>query len=208
MTATPLLMVRHGESTWNAVRRWQGQADPPLSDRGENQARRAAIAAPDHASFDLVVTSSLQRARLTGELIAQALNVAIAPPISGLSERAAGEWEGLTRSEIEAAYPGYLDAGDRPPGYETDESIVERARAALEALAVEHAGRTVLVVSHGGIIHALERAHSGDEAWQRLDNLTGRWFEATDAGIEPTGSRVALVPDGGPAIPPPDPSYA
>lgn len=208
MTVTRLLVVRHGESTWNAVRRWQGQADPPLSERGENQARRAAVAAPDHADFDLVITSSLQRARLTGELVAQALDVAIAPPISALSERAAGEWEGLTRSEIEAAYPGFLEAGDRPPGYEPDESIVKRAGVALELLAAEYAGRTVLVVSHGGIIHALERAHSGDDAWQRLDNLTGRWFEATDDGVVPTGSRVALVPDGGPAIPPPDPSYA
>ncbi|MFT6762467.1 MAG: broad specificity phosphatase PhoE [Candidatus Aldehydirespiratoraceae bacterium] len=208
MSDTRLLMVRHGESTWNAVRRWQGQADPPLSERGETQARRAAVAAPDHASFDLVITSSLQRARLTGELIAQALGVAIAPAISGLSERAAGEWEGLTRSEIEAAYPGYLEAGDRPPGYETDESIVQRAGASLKSLITEYSGRTVLVVSHGGIIHALERAHSGDDAWQRLDNLTGRWFEATGDGMVPTGSRVALVPDGGPAIPPPDPSYA
>jgi broad specificity phosphatase PhoE len=208
MTGPRLLVVRHGESTWNAERRWQGQADPPLTERGANQARRAAVAAPDYANFDLVITSSLQRARLTGELIAQALDVAIAPPVSDLSERAAGEWEGMTRSEIEAAYPGYLEAGDRPRGYETDESIVERASAALELLAAEYSGRTVLVVSHGGIIHALERAHSGDDAWQRLDNLTGRWFEASDAAVVPTGSRVALVPDGGPAIPPPDPSYA
>lgn len=208
MTVGRMLVVRHGESTWNAVRRWQGQADPPLSERGETQARRGALAAPEHGPFDAIVTSTLQRAHRTGELIASALALPMLAADAELSERSAGEWEGLTRAEIERDFPGYLADDKRPAGYESDASIVERSSRALRRLAVDHSDRTLLVVSHGGIIHALERAHSGDDGWQRLDNLTGRWFEVTAEGIVPIGARIALVPDGGPAIPPPDAGYA
>lgn len=208
MTAVRILIVRHGESTWNAERRWQGQADPPLTERGELQARRAAVAAVDHGSFDAVVTSTLRRAHRTGALIAAAIGAPLLEPVGDLSERSAGEWEGLTRVEIEDRFPGYLGEGRRPDGYESDEVIVERSSRSLARLAHEHDGRTLLVVSHGGIIHALERAHSDDEGWQRLDNLTGRWFDVAARSIRPVGERIALVPDGGPRIPPPDPSYA
>lgn len=209
MTATTrMLLIRHGESTWNAVRRWQGQADPPLTERGEAQAGRAAVAAADHGPFDLVVTSTLQRASRTGQIIAAGTGVGFADPIDDLKERAAGEWEGLTRSEIEARYPGYLDADRRPDGYEDDASIVARAGSAMANLAAEHRGASLLVVSHGGVIHALERAHDGEAGWQRLDNLTGRWFEVDESGMRPVGERVALVPDGGPNIPPPDRNYS
>ncbi|WP_051063200.1 histidine phosphatase family protein [Ilumatobacter nonamiensis] len=208
MSDPRVLVVRHGESTWNAVRRWQGQADPPLSRRGETQAERAVEAALELGGFDAVASSDLRRARSTGSIIATRLGLDLLPAESGLSERSAGEWEGLTRGEIEARYPGYLADGRRPSGYESDESIVDRSSRALRLLVDRHPGRTLLVVSHGGIIHALERAHSdSDDGWQRLDNLAGRWFAVDRDSIVPDGPRVALVPDGGPAIPPPDRHY-
>ena len=207
MLSARILLVRHGESTWNAVRRWQGQADPPLTDRGEAQAARAAIAAVDHGPFDAVVTSTLQRAARTGEIIAVEAGLPVVEPLAALAERDAGEWEGLTRSEIEERFPGFLAEHRRPPGYEPDESVVARAGVALHELAGTYAGQNMLAVSHGGVIHALERAHEGDGGWQRLDNLTGRWFVVDDAGWRPIGKRVALVPDGGPNIPPPDKHY-
>ncbi len=206
MTVTRLLLVRHGESTWNAVRRWQGRADPPLSERGEVQARRAVAIARSLGPFGGVVTSTLRRARATGDVIGNGLGIDVLAPLDGLGERDAGEWEGLTRVEIEERYPGYLAEERRPPGYEGDPSIVERSSAALTSLIGTEL--PLLVVSHGGIIHALERAHDGGDPWRRLDNLTGRWFEIDHDGIRPVGERVALVPDGGPAIPPPDRGYA
>lgn len=208
MVTTRILLVRHGESTWNAVRRWQGQADPPLTKRGEAQAARAAVAVSDHGPFDHVVASTLQRASRTGEIIAERCGLPLEDPVADLMERAAGEWEGLTRSEIRSGYPGFLETDERPPGYEPDESIVVRAGAALADLAERHTGRTLLAVSHGGVIHALENAHAADDTWQRLDNLTGRWFEVNSTGWRPIGERVALVPDGGPNIPPPDKHYS
>lgn len=178
---TSLFIVRHGESTWNAVRRWQGRADPPLSEFGERQARDAAIAVGRLGQLDGIVTSSLRRARQTGALIAEAVGIPLAEPMVELSERSAGPWEGLTRSEINERFPGFLSIGSRPDGYETDESVVDRALAAIDALATDWAGRRLLVVSHGGVIHALER-HAGVETgeWQRLDNLEGRWFHRSD----------------------------
>ncbi len=210
MTPQRVLIVRHGESTWNALRKWQGRADPPLSARGESQAARAALAAPSQGAFECVVTSSLERARQTGAIIAERLGIELGAALDGLAERDAGEWQGLTRAEIDAAYPGYLDEDRRPDGYEHDESVVARASDALRSVARDTADGVgdVLVVSHGGVIHALERAAFGSDTWQRLDNLTGRWFDVHDDMIEPVGDRIALVPDGGPAIPPPAPGYA
>ncbi|MBA2326593.1 MAG: histidine phosphatase family protein, partial [Actinobacteria bacterium] len=74
--ATRLFLVRHGESTWNADGRWQGQADPPLSALGEEQACDAAarLAA---GGFSRVVASDLQRARRTAEILAEALGLPV-----------------------------------------------------------------------------------------------------------------------------------
>lgn len=192
MTTTRLLLVRHGESTWNAVRRWQGQADPPLTERGEQQALDAVTGLLGLGEFSLVGTSTLQRARRTGELLADGIGARLHDPIESLAERAAGEWEGLTRAEINERYPGYLDEDRRPPGYEDDEAVVVRAAAALTDLARRNTGSSMLVVSHGGVINALER-HRG-EPWVRLDNLEGRWFEYADEQLLPVGTRVRLRP--------------
>ena len=200
-----MLLVRHGESTWNAVRRWQGQADPPLSVVGEQQARDARHRAADLVPFDRVVTSTLRRARQTGELLAGGLGLELGDAVPELAERAAGEWEGLTRVEIEERYPGYLAQERRPPGYEADADVVERATRAVLDLVSSHDGHPLLVVSHGGVINALERADGS--GWVRVDNLEGRWFEVADDRLRPVEDRVALLGDG--ARPSPsDPSYA
>lgn len=191
---TDIFLVRHGESTWNAVRRWQGQLDPPLTERGVAQARHAASTLAGLASFELVVTSQLTRARRTGELLAETALLELGGTVVDLNERAAGPWEGLTRDEIEARYPGYLATGRRPDGYEVDLAIVERASRALRALAESLAGRTALVVSHGGVIGALEQAAPGGEPTsRRLDNLEGRWFRVEPQGVLAVGDRVRLI---------------
>lgn len=188
-----MLLLRHGESTWNAVRRWQGQADPPLSDRGEQQAVLAAGVLAMMEPFDLVVTSSLRRARRTGELIAEAMAVDVGEPISALDERAAGLWEGLTRNEIETRFPGYLGADRRPAGYEHDDAVIARVLPTVEHLAARCAGRRVVIVSHGGVINALERLADEDPRWERLDNLEGRWFEHVGGELRVSGPRVRLL---------------
>src|SRR5687767_12818211 len=99
---TRVLLVRHGQSTWNAEGRWQGWADPPLSELGATQALTAA----NHVEHvDAVVSSDLVRARETAEIIAKALGIAEVEAFRGLRERGAGDWTGLTRPEIEERWP-------------------------------------------------------------------------------------------------------
>jgi broad specificity phosphatase PhoE len=192
--ATRFLLVRHGQSTWNAIGRWQGRADAPLSPLGEDQARQAAEELAALGPFGIVVTSTLARARRTGELLADHAGIELGDAVDGLIERSAGEWEGLLRSEIDARYPNWLAQRRRPPGYEPDEEIAARAIRSLRDLAHRHPGRSMVVVSHGGLITSLERA-AGEE-WRQLTNLEARWFAfaAATGELRPDGDRVRLLP--------------
>lgn len=187
---TRLLLVRHGESTWNADGRWQGQADPDLSARGIRQAREAARRVDGVAA---VWTSDLGRARQTAGLLAGPHGLPVRVE-SRLRERDAGEWQGHTRDEIEARWPGYLTTGRRPPGYEDDASVLARALAALADVAAVHAGESVLVVTHGGVVRTLER-HLGDDRPALLPNLGGRVILASGEGRLALGERVLLLHD-------------
>src|SRR5207302_10768657 len=112
---TRLLLVRHGESEWNAVGRWQGWADPPLSELGQ---RQAAVAARAVGAVDAIVSSDLQRASQTAAIIAGELGIGPVVVDVALRERAAGTSTGLTRDEIDEQFPGSLANGERPDGYE------------------------------------------------------------------------------------------
>lgn len=190
---TSFLVVRHGESTWNAERRWQGRADAPLSALGERQARSAASVVGSLGRFDVIVTSSLRRARRTGELIAKEAGMPLGDAVVDLAERSAGPWEGLTRTEIDDRFPGYLADGRRPEGYESDQSVVERALTAVTQLSATRPGQQLLVVTHGGVIGALERHLGDDDELPKLDNLEGRWFEHSNGALRTIGGRICLA---------------
>ena len=118
-----MLVLRHGQSEWNASGRWQGQADIELTDLGYEQARRAA---DKLGQFAAVASSDLQRARVTATIIAESLGLGLLDPDPRLRETDVGEWQGLTHDEIERDWPGHLAAHLRPPTFETDASIVTR----------------------------------------------------------------------------------
>lgn len=184
---TSILIVRHGQSVWNAQGRWQGKADPPLSDLGHRQARVAASALP---AFDVLVASTLQRAHQTARGISEVTGVAPVKLDGRLMERDAGGFSGLTRAEIEDQFPGYLAEGRWPEGWEYDDALVGRVRAGLDDLVAAHRGQTIVVVSHGGVIYALEASlgipHEG------ISNLGGRWFSLVDGSLTTT-ERVHLL---------------
>ncbi len=168
---THVLLLRHAQSAWNAEGRWQGQADPELSPSGRAAAVRAGTILTPIRS---IVASDLVRARDTARLISQTwtdASVAWLTPL--LRERTVGPWEGLTREQIEASWPGYLDRRERPPGFENDDSVLRRLRRALALVEREVAGERVLCVTHGGLIHALETWAGLPRT--RLENLGGRW---------------------------------
>jgi broad specificity phosphatase PhoE len=170
-TVTRILVVRHGQSEWNALGRWQGHADPDLSPLGAAQARAAADAL---GAFDAVVASDLRRARHTAELLAAELGIAPVLSDPRFRETDAGEWQGLTRDEIDRHWPGYLDEGRRPPGFEPYDRAAERLAAALIDVGAAWPGGEVLGVSHGGVIRALR--HRLGAPLERLANLAGAWF--------------------------------
>ena len=185
-----LLLVRHGESTWNAQGRWQGWADPPLTDLGRAQAEAAAPAA---APVDAVVSSDLVRARATAELMATLLDVGHVHVEPGLRERDVGDYTGLTRAEIEERWPGSLSQGNasiarnpRDPRFgESIEHLAARVDDALARLAATFAGQRVLVITHGGVVRNLERAHGIEP--DPLPNLAGR-----EAVVDPETGEVQL----------------
>jgi probable phosphoglycerate mutase len=187
---TRVLLARHGQSTWNAAGRWQGRADPPLSELGERQAAAAVAAAREHGTT-VVFTSPLERARRTGEIVAEALGLGGVTVEDRLMERDAGEWTGLTRDEIEAGWPGYLVENRRPPAFEADDDLVGRAVAALHAIAAAAPGERVLAVSHGGLIRVVER-HLGVLEAPPISNLAARHVHV-DAGALVLGDRTVLV---------------
>jgi probable phosphoglycerate mutase len=188
VTRTRLFLVRHGESTWNTEGRWQGQADPPLTALGERQAEAAAagITVP----VDGIWTSDLGRASRTAELLTAALGVDRPRNDPRLRERDAGEWSGLTRAEIEERWPGHLAAHRSPPSWEPDAAVLERALAALHDIAAETPAGVALVVTHGGVVRAVER-HLGAEP-EPVPNLGGRWID-TDGDALVLGERQLLI---------------
>ena len=183
-----LLIVRHGQSEWNALGRWQGQADPPLTDVGENQAKKAT---KKLGLFDSIVSSPLQRAKNTASIISEITGVGPITTEVGLIERDAGPWQGLTRIEIENGWPGFLDSGQRPDGYEPNPDLLLRIFAVLRKISKSsRISDSILIVSHAGIVHALENLH--DQPSMKVPNLGGRWVEFVDDELT-MGKRVSLI---------------
>jgi probable phosphoglycerate mutase len=194
-----LLFIRHGQSEWNALGKWQGQADPPLSDLGRAQARLAAAAISAASSRVAspvagIVTSTLVRALETATIISDVLGVHPVHLESDLVERDAGEWSGLTRAEIDERFPGYLDSGTRPRGYEPDDAMLARTLRGVDAIIDRFTPvdepATVVVVTHGGVIYTLE-GHLG-APFQRKANLAARWIVAHDGRLQ-LDTSIALI---------------
>ena len=184
---TRALLTRHGQSEWNALGRWQGQADPPLSDLGRRQAHEAARSL---GAVDGIWASDLQRAAETAAIIGDDMGVGPVVVDADLRERDAGEWTGLTRAEIEQRYPGYLPDGRRPASWESDEQLVARAQRALGRIADATPGGDVLVITHAGVVFAVERHLGRDRT--RLANVEGRWVTIAPEGLR-LGDRVVLA---------------
>src|SRR5688500_15384392 len=98
-----LLLVRHGETDWNAALRYQGQGTVSLNQRGRRQALRAADALRPYAA-DVLYASDVVRAWETAELIGGALGLA-PQALPGLREVHVGQWEGLTPDELYVRFP-------------------------------------------------------------------------------------------------------
>jgi broad specificity phosphatase PhoE len=166
---TTLLLVRHGETDWNAEGRLQGHTDRPLSDCGRGQARRLAEELESEA-LEAIYSSDLARARETAEIVGVrlGLRVALEPD---LREKDWGTWEGL--SAVERDRVEFVG--------ESTEAHQERMLRALRTIAERHPGNArILVVTHGGSMRRVQTAAMG-MALPVVENC-GRWLCACDNG--------------------------
>jgi len=197
-----LLLARHGESVWNAEKRFQGHTDIALSDRGRAQAEALGRALRGYKVAAAYV-SPFARARETAEIALRAMtedrdgSAGAVPSVWGsgghigapstileeLRELSLGEWEGCTVDEVRARegdpYRAWLRAPHDcpPPGGEPLPVVSARVRAAVDRIAVAHPdSEDVLVVSHGGVISVYACALLGcsfNQLWKlRVDNAS------------------------------------
>jgi broad specificity phosphatase PhoE len=158
-----IILVRHGETAWNASETFRGRKDVPLNDTGVRQAQLLGEYLRDE-KIDIIYSSSLQRAVKTAEAIAapRGLTVNI---VKNLDDMDFGEWEGLTLDEVkdryEEVYRDWLDTPEQVkiPGGETLADVENRVAPFLqEAVARLGEGKLVLVshrVVHKVLICAL-----------------------------------------------------
>jgi broad specificity phosphatase PhoE len=150
-------MARHGQTTWNAGRRFQGASDVGLSERGRAQAAALGRALA-RRRLAAVYVSPMRRAIETAEIAVGGAGVPIVP-LPGLRELSLGEWEGCTVDEIRSRdgdpYLAWVRSPHDcpPPGAEPLDVVAARVEAAVDAIARLHGQRDdVLVVAHGGVI--------------------------------------------------------
>lgn len=150
---TTTVLLRHGETPLSVERRFAGRGDIPLTETGKLQAKAAAQRlAAARGGIDLIVTSPLQRARLTAEAVAAATGAPVEVD-DGWIETDFGEWEGLSYAEAMERWPDEVtawmkDTAKAPPGGESFAATGRRVLAALDRLLARAEPGRVVVVSH------------------------------------------------------------
>ena len=159
MESTRILLVRHGETDWNAAGRIQGHNDTPLNAAGRLQSRQAAqrlAREPIRALYSSDLARAFETATIIGEPLG--LTVVTSPM---LRERSYGAWEGLTSAEIQVRYPEQFalwrarSTDFAPPQGETSNQLLSRTLDELRAIARRHIREVVAVVTHGGLCYVL-----------------------------------------------------
>jgi broad specificity phosphatase PhoE len=153
-----LILIRHGPTEWNALRRFQGRTDMPLSSQGRSQTRAIAEALRSE-KLDRIYSSDLARAAETARTLAESRGAEVVLD-ERLREFDFGCWEGLTWDEIVAANPQLTGVGSTavrlyaPEGGESFAQVRARAASFLEELPPEEV-RAAAVVTHAGVLHAI-----------------------------------------------------
>jgi probable phosphoglycerate mutase len=155
-----IILARHGETDWNKAMRVQGgKSDTPLNEFGISQARQAALYLQKE-EIAAVYASHLLRAQETARIIIdqRGLDIVVCPD---LAEIDAGQYEGILTSELDRRFSQILSSLDKDgqlppaPGGESIKDVQERSWKAVQAIAAQHNGRTVLVVTHYFVILAI-----------------------------------------------------
>jgi len=149
---TTLVLIRHGQTDWNVEGRWQGQADPPLNDRGREQAR---LVAEYQSQFGFVAlhSSDLHRAMETAQIIGEELRLPVIPQ-PRLREINLGKWQGMLSADIEAQYPDEFRRWHtsplmaHPPDGEDVPALATRVLETVNEIIARHPRQRVGIVAH------------------------------------------------------------
>ena len=195
MEVTRILAIRHGETAWNVDGRIQGHLDIALNDAGREQARRLALAlAQGTETIDRIYSSDLARALQTAQAVADATGAPLTAN-TALRERCFGALQGRSFAEVAAADP---ELGERwrrrqpdwvPPGPGGESLLLfqERIALAVRGLAAESIGKTIAIVTHGGVLDVLYRQAA------RLGLQDARTWQLTNTAV----NRLLWSPEGG-----------
>lgn len=160
-----LLLIRHGETDWNRELRFQGQVDVPLNATGHEQARRLGdrlASEPAHQLYSSDLVRTLQTAGPAAERLA----------LSGVADRALREQafgviDGMSVPDIQREHPDIwarwldFDADYAPPGGESQRQFHDRVMGVMARLVRAHAGKRLVIVTHGGVLDILYRMANG-----------------------------------------------
>ncbi len=192
MTQLTILFMRHGQTDWNKAGRWQGHADIPLNETGQQQAE-ALCHRLKSWPIDTIYTSDLQRCVQTAVPLATALGL---EPIKTQlwRERDVGDFSGMTGEQAREQYPeiwakavrGMID----PPNGEPFADVQARAWRAFESVVEAHSEGMVAVITHGGFLHALLAQVMGIDP-----GIYGRFSMRGNTGLS-----IVEVNDRGPVV--------
>ena len=192
MTLRRLVLVRHGETDYNASNRMQGHFDSHLTRTGWNQAR-FAVPALIRFGPEVVISSDLRRALDTATVFTDATGIDLRVD-KRLRETNLGQWQELTPEEVEEGWPGVLadwraDALFQPPGGESRVEVATRAAELVGELDDEF-GETAMLFTHGGLIIGLTAQLLGlpQPSWAQLGGMSNcHWTVLARRPDEPTG---------------------
>lgn len=196
-----LLVVRHGETQFNAERRYLGALDPELNATGISQARALNAVLP--ATLNAVVCSPLRRARQTADIVCEGRN--IKPSLNeAFRERNVGVFEGLTQEEAKARFPALWAENitrhweRAPESGETIEAVVERVLEGLRQMYGSYEGKVVALVAHGfvaKVVRAITEARFDDFFnWQLANGAVCELALTAKPSLERASSGRLCVP--------------
>ena len=151
-----IYLTRHGETSWNEKKLIQGQTDIPLNKKGELQAKQLGKRLKN-IHFDAVFSSDLIRARRTAEIMILEKKLTVVTT-KALRERHFGQYEGKNFRKFDTELHRLLEEykeitqEHKDSGLEVDEALIGRYIPFLREISVAYAGKTVLIVTHGGVL--------------------------------------------------------
>jgi len=191
---TTLYLVRHGRTQGNLERLLHGSTDLPLDGLGLRQSQRVAERLALHHPADVLVTSPLQRARTTAEVIGMRLGLSPLV-VPGLVEMNFGDLEGVSFDELVAKHPELaqraLDLNDWDLAWPNGESLRDfhgRVRRTFEEILASYPSHRVIVVAHGGVLGSflaqVEGRSPNDWRSYSLHNCSLTHVEITPHGVQ------------------------